>query len=198
MLCRYSIELFKDTPGLLRGNLIPREDIANWEQAEQLLNRAHAKANELIRLAERKCEALLETSSLEIWQRADTQFKRWESDRQAMLDNLEHYATSVTNQAIRCLLDDTAAPERLAALLKQLMANQVPEIEAALLCHPNDFEGIKQCLTIHKPTVWKLHADGSIPSETLVLKTDEGDFRISWRALLETFSTHSNEYRINV
>ncbi|BDB17534.1 hypothetical protein cym2001_08990 [Pseudomonas sp. CYM-20-01] len=197
MLCRYTLELFKDTPGL-RGNLIPREELANWEQAEELLNRAHTKAAELIRQAEKKCEALLETSSLEIWQRADTQFKRWERDRQAMLDNLEQYATSITNQAIRCVLDETVAPKRLAAMLKQLMANQVPEIEAALLCHPNDFEEIKQCLATHKPMFWKLHADGSTPSQTLVLKTDEGDFRISWRSMLDTFFIHSNEYRINI
>ena len=115
MLCRHTIELREGASGA-QGSLIRREELANWEQANQLLSRANAQADELISRAEKKCETLLEQASLAIWQRADAQFKQWELDRQVMCDNLEHYATAITNQAIRCLLDETAAPQRLAAL----------------------------------------------------------------------------------
>lgn len=187
MLCRHTIELPKGTPGP-RHNLIAREELADWAQANQLLSHANAQAEALISQAERQCEALLETASLQIWQRADSQLKRWERERQAMLDNLEHYATAITQQAIRSVLDDTVAPQRLAALLRQLLASQVPEIDATLLCHPQDLEAIKHCLADHQATVWKVQADETIPTHTLVLKTEEGDFRISWSALLKTFS----------
>ncbi|QLG91344.1 type III secretion system stator protein SctL [Pseudomonas yamanorum] len=193
MLYRYTIELPKDAPGG-RCSLILREELANWEQANQLLSRTNAQADELISLAKKKCEALLEEVSLEIWQRANAQLKRWECDRQAMCENLEHYATSITNQVIRCLLDETAAPQRLAALLKQLLENQVPEISATLLCHPHDLEEIRQCLANHKATFWKLQADDSTLLQTLVLKTDEGDFRISWNSMLDTFFNHDKGY----
>ncbi|WP_330212952.1 type III secretion system stator protein SctL [Pseudomonas sp. Z18(2022)] len=196
MLCQYTIELLKDKPGLPRS-LIPREELATWEQASQLISRANAQADELIAQTEKKCEALLEKASLEVWQRADAQFKRWERDRQAMCDSLEQYATSITNQAIRSLLDATVAPQRLAALLKQLLANQVQEIDASLLCHPHDLEEIKQCLANRKATIWKLHADETIPPQTLVLKTDEGDFRISWHSMLELFFNQAQEHRIS-
>ncbi|MBC3300468.1 type III secretion system stator protein SctL [Pseudomonas sp. SWRI18] len=191
MLCRYAIEFSKDKRGLLR-NFIPREDLANWKQAEQLLRQANEQADELLNLTKKKCESLREQASLEIWRRADAQLKRWEHDRQTMCDRLEHYANSITREAIRCLLDETVAPTRLAALLKQLLANQVHEISAILLCHPHDIEEIKQCLAYHKASVWKLHADETLTPQTLVLKTDEGDFRISWSAMLADFFKHAN------
>lgn len=190
MLCRHTIELLNGPSGLPRS-LIPREELKDWEQANQLLRRANAQADELIREAEKKCEVLQQEASLKIWQRADTQLKQWDLERQAMCDNLEHYATTITNQAIRCLLDDIAPTQRLTALLKQLLVSQVQEIDATLHCHPHDLEEIKQCLTQRNATYWKLHSDEAIAPQTLVLKTDEGDFRISWSSLLEAFFNSS-------
>ncbi|PIB63663.1 type III secretion system stator protein SctL [Pseudomonas sp. 2822-17] len=197
MLCRYTIELPTDAPRAPRA-LIPRDELLNWKQADQLLSRADAQANELIRQAEKKCEVLLETASLEVWQRADAQFKQWERERQTMCQSLERYATSLTNQAIQCLLDETVPPQRLAALIKQLLASQVQEIDATLLCHPHECEEIKQCLAHYKATFWKLQPDETIPTQTLVLKTDEGDFRISWRSMLDTFFNQGKELRIEI
>lgn len=48
MLCRCTIELPKGAPRASRI-LIPRDELLNWEQADQLLSRADAQANELIR-----------------------------------------------------------------------------------------------------------------------------------------------------
>jgi type III secretion protein L len=193
MLCRHTIELLNGTAGSPRS-LILREELKDWEQANQLLRHANAQADELISQATRKCEVLQQEASLKIWQRADAQLKQWDLDRQAMCDHLEHYATAITNQAIRCLLDDIPPPQRLAALLKQLLASQVQEIDATLLCHPQDLEEIKQCLSQRNATYWKLHTDEAILPQTLVLKTDEGDFRISWRSLLEAFFNTSDAY----
>ena len=197
MLCRHTIELRKGASAA-RGSLIPREELANWEEANRLLSRASAQADALISQAEKKCEALLEHASLEIWQRADAQFKQWALDRQAMCDNLEHYATAITNLAIRRLLDESVAPQRLAALLKQLLQSQVQEVSATLFCHPHDLEEIRQGLARHKSRFWKLNADDTLHPQTLVLKTDEGDFRISWDAMLETFPSPVKESLIEI
>ncbi len=197
MLCRYVIEMSKDKRGL-PSPLIPREELANWKRAEQLLKHAHDQADELLSLTEKKCETLREEASLEIWQRADAQLKRWEHDRQTMCDKLEQYASSITNEAIRCLLDETVAPTRLAALLKQLLTNHVHEISAILLCNTDDFDEIKRCLVDEKATVWKLHADETILPQTLILKTDEGDFRISWNSMRTAFFKHNKEFRIDI
>ncbi|AZE82138.1 Type III secretion cytoplasmic protein (YscL) [Pseudomonas orientalis] len=197
MLCRHKIELSMPSPCMLRS-MIPREEIANWKQANLLLGNADAKAEELIRLTEKKCEMLLEKASLEIWQRANAQLQQWESERQAMCDNLEHYATLITNQTIRCLLDETVAPQRLAALVRQLLKNQIHEVSATLMCHPHDLEEMTRCLANHGATLWKLNADNSMRPQTLVLKTDEGDFRICWRELSDALCQQEKDYRIEV
>ena len=197
MLYRHTIDVPKDRHELPRS-LIPREELANWIQAEQLLRHANDQADKLLSLAQKRCETLKEEASLEIWRRADAQLKRWEHDRQAMCDKLEQYASSITNEAIRCLLDETAAPTRLAALLKQLLTNQVHEISAILLCHPEDFDEIRHCLASEQITVWKLHADETILPQTLILKTDEGDFHINWSSMLASFFKHRKEFRIEI
>ncbi|MBD8194196.1 type III secretion system stator protein SctL [Pseudomonas fluorescens] len=193
MLCKHTIEKLNGV-SKLPGNIIYREELKNWAQANQLLTRANAQADELLSLTKKKCEDLQEKTSQIIWQRADAQLKRWEHDRQAMCEKLEQYASSITNEAIRCLLDETAEPKRLAALLKQLIANQVQEVSATLLCHPNDLEELRQCLIFHNTTVWKLYADETTPPKTLILKTEEGDFRVSWDSMLDSFFKHGEQY----
>jgi type III secretion protein L len=190
MLCRHNVEVLSGAPGVA-NTMIPRETLADWAQANQLLRRANAQADELLRQAEEQCEALLEKAALEFWQRADAQLNRWERERQAMCDSLEQHATSIANQAIRSLLDDTVAPKRLTALLQQLLASQVPKINAMLLCHPHEIEDARQYLVHQGVTLWTLHADDTLSPQTLVLKTEEGDFRISWNAMLETFFSNN-------
>lgn len=184
MLCRHTITLHS-TPSLPQ-TLIPRETLADGAQAEQLLAHAKTEADALLDQAEHTREELMEQAGLAFWQRANAQLQRWENERQAMCDHLERYATGVVNQAVRHLLDETAQPQRLAALLKQLLASQVPEVSALLLCHPRELETVKQRLATHHATLWKLQPDDTISPQTLVLKTEEGDFRISWASLLET------------
>lgn len=197
MLCRYNIKLSGLSPSAPRS-IIPREELANWKHANQLLRDANIQAEELIRLTEQKCEALLEKASIDIWQRADAQFKQWERSRQTMCDTVEHYATQITNQAIRSLLDEIVAPQRVAALVKQLLKSQVEEISATLMCHPHDLKEVTHALAHYGSTFWKLIADSSIDAQTLVLKTDEGDFRISWNDMRNALYEQVRDRRIDV
>ncbi|CRL96870.1 MULTISPECIES: type III secretion system stator protein SctL [Pseudomonas] len=189
MFCRRTIEVQKDNLELAQ-TLISRQTLADFSQGSQLLSHATAQANKLLTEANEEREAMLERAAFEIWQRADAQFKRWESERQRMCDDLERYATSVVNQAINRLLDDTAEPKRLAALLRHLIAVQLPEVSATLLCHPLETEIVKRCFAHQRSTLWKLQPDETVEPQTLVLKTDEGDFRISWSSMLEALGQH--------
>lgn len=184
MFCRHKIEVPKDHVGLPQ-TLISRQTLADFSQVSQLLDRATAQANKLLTQANEEREAILERAAFEIWQRADAQLKRWESDRQKMCDDLERYATSVVNQAIHTLLDDTAEPQRLAALIRHLVAVQLPEISATLLCHTHEIDVVKRCFAHQRPTLWKLQSDETVEPQTLVLKTDEGDFRIGWNSMFD-------------
>lgn len=182
MLCHRKIELHAHTSSLPH-TLISRQTLEDSGQATSLLNRAKAQAEEQLRHAEQQREVVLEEASLEFWRRAEAQLDRWERDRQAMCNALEQYATAVTNNAIRCLLDETPNPQRLTALLKQLLASQVPPVEAALLCHPSELNVLKPLLAPPHATLWALRPDDTVPPQTLVLKTDEGDFRIDWASM---------------
>ncbi|AIG04854.1 type III secretion apparatus protein RspE [Pseudomonas fluorescens] len=188
MLARRKITLCADAQRPPQA-LIPRETLADYVQADQLLSRARAQANEILNLAKEQSEAHLHKLSLEFWQRADAQLNRWKIDRQQMCDDLEQHATSIAIQAIRLLLDDTPDSRRLAAMIKQLLASLVPEVNATLFCHPHEIEEAKRCLARHGATAWRLLPDETLKPQTLVLKTDEGDYYISWSSMLEALST---------
>ncbi|WP_338476429.1 type III secretion system stator protein SctL [Pseudomonas khavaziana] len=186
VLCKHRIELHKSAPGVAQ-TLIPRETLSDFTQAQDLVNRANTRSKELLHQAKMKSEALLEQAALEVWKRADAQLGRWERDRLVMCQSIEHYATSVTNEVLRSLLEETPHPKRLAALIKQLLVSQVHEVKATLFCHPFEIDEIEQYLSKSTSTVWKLQPDEMITLQTLVLKTDEGDFVISWNSMLDNF-----------
>ena len=184
MLQLYKIELRKNAASF-PNPLVPREVLADVENANQLLSHAQAKADELIRRAGEKCEAMQKQTSLEFWQRADKQLKCWEHEREGILASLEHHATLVINQAIQRILDETVEPQRLQALIQQLLASQIPQVNATLLCCPSEFEHVKKYLASYGATLWKLQPDATALPQTLTLRTNEGDFLINWNSMLE-------------
>nr|WP_314560924.1 type III secretion system stator protein SctL [uncultured Pseudomonas sp.] len=183
MLCRRTINSPGGTPRL-PGSLISREILANYAQAGDVVQQAEARAMQLLREASEQREAMLEKAGIEIWQRADAQLKRWEAERQILCDNLERYATSTANQAIYLLLEETPAPKRMAALIKQLLACQVPALKATLICNPYELETVRKCLDSSGSHQWALRAENTIEPQTLILNTDEGDFRIDWISMI--------------
>lgn len=184
MLQLHKIELHQNAASF-PNPLVLREVLADVENANQLLSHAQAKADELIRRAGEKCEAMQKQTSLEFWQRADKQLKCWEHEREGILASLEHHATLVINQAIQRILDETVEPQRLQALIQQLLASQIPQVNATLLCCPSEFEHVKKYLASYGATLWKLQPDATALPQTLTLRTNEGDFLINWNSMLE-------------
>ncbi|MBT2373570.1 type III secretion system stator protein SctL [Pseudomonas fluorescens] len=184
MLCRHKIELTKGQD--LPQTLIARETLIDCAQAGTLLTNAKAEAIELLRQAEEQCATLHTNASREFWKRANAQLQRWEIERQTICDNIEPIAASITSLAIRSLLEETASPQRLSALLKQLLATQVPRIEATLICNPLDRKNVDQWLNKHTGLPWTLRSEENIAPQMLVLETAEGGFRIDWVSMVET------------
>lgn len=182
MLCHRTLELHAP-PSSVPPTLIPRQMLEESDQATSLLNRAKAQAEDFLRQAEQQREALLEEASVEFWRRAEAQLDRWEGERRAMSNALEQYATTVTNTVIRYLLDEVPNLQRLTVMLKQLLASQLPPVEATLLCHPDELHALESLIAPPHATLWTLRSDETIQPQTLVLKTDEGDFRIDWASM---------------
>lgn len=184
MLTLRKIELHNGAPGQPKV-LITREMLADYSRSGQLLGSAQAQAEELLRQAAEHREELLEQANLDFWSRAHAQLSLWERQRQEVCDSLEHYATSIANQAFHCLLEEVPAPQRLSALIKQLVATQIPPIKATLVCHPHEHEQAAQALAKLGSTPWRLRPDDQVKPQTLLLETDEGDFRIDWASMRE-------------
>lgn len=192
MFCSQKIEL-QTVTGDLPTNLIPREMLADYTQARQLIERAQDQAHALRRQAETQCERVLEDAGQQFWQRANTQLQRWESERKAMHESLEQIATSVVNTTIRSFLDETPPAQRITALLNQLLEAQLTPIKATLLCHPQDLEAVEQWLACMGDVPWALRAENEVSAQSLMLETDDGGFHINWPdALDHLLSASSN------
>ena len=184
MFCTQKIELCAVTTDV-PVDLIPREMLVDYTHAQPLLEQAQAHVQALIRQAESQCERMLENAGQQFWQQANTQLQRWESERQAMHDQLEQVATAVINTALRSFLDETPPAQRLTALLNQLLDAQMPPVEATLRCHPQDREPIEQCLAQLREVPWKLKVDHDCTAQSLMLETEDGGFHINWASALE-------------
>ena len=182
MLCRRKIDLH-DGAADVATVLITQEMLRESAQAGQLLERAQAQADQLLSQAAEQRETMLEQAHLAFWQRANAQLEQWAHQRQTLCDNLERYATSIADQALCCLLEDIPPAQRLTALIKRLMATQLPSVSATLLCHPSELASLEQCLAMLDITQWVLRADDRVKPQTLVLETTEGDFRIDWASM---------------
>lgn len=184
MFCTHKIELNARAHDLPTA-LIPREMLAEHTQARQLLDHAETQAQALIGQAHTQCEQILESASVEFWQRANAQLHQWATERQAMFDSLEQTATSVINQAIRGLLQETVPAQRITALLNQLLTAQLPTVEANVLCNPQDREPVEQWLSQHCDVPWTLRVENGLAAQSLVLETEDGGFHINWADALD-------------
>ncbi|WP_025856541.1 type III secretion system stator protein SctL [Pseudomonas sp. CHM02] len=191
MLCRRTINSPGGKPAL-SGSLISCETLASYTQADDVVEQAKAGAEQLLREANKQREDMLEKAGLEIWQRADAQLKRWEADRQALCDNLERYATAIANQTIYLLLEETPAPRRISALIKQLLGCHVPAIKATLVCNPYELETVRQYLESCRCHHWTLRAENTLEPQTLILNTEEGDFRIDWISMVNALMKNAD------
>ncbi|KAA0947056.1 MULTISPECIES: type III secretion system stator protein SctL [unclassified Pseudomonas] len=188
MLCHRKIELHNGTQGLPQ-TLIPQETLIHCGQASRLLARAQTQVRELLQQAKQQRAELLEQALQAFRTNAEAQLSQLKIEHQKMCDGLEQSATSLVNQALRCLLEETPPAQRLAALLKQLLATQLPPVKATLLCHPLDREPVESWLSGHEELPWSLRIGDTPSAQTLVLKTEEGDFCVDWNSILETLMT---------
>lgn len=184
MFCTQKIELQTVAPNP-PTTLIPREMLADYSQARQLLEHAQAQAQALMCQAEAQCANVLEQAGDQFWLRANAQLQRWESERLAMQHNLEQVASSVIDTAIRSLLGETPPAQRLTALLNQLLDAQFPPIKATLLCHPLDREHVERWLAGVGAVPWTLRVENEVAAQSLMLETEDGGFHINWVDALE-------------
>ena len=193
MLCKRTIELRKPLPSRT-CSLIPLETLADCARDTELLNSAKVQADEILRQTYVQRDQLLLQAQHEFWQRANRQLHLWHTQQQAVLDNIERIATSVTHSAIRSLLEDTTPTQRVSAMLKQMLAAQAPAIRAKLVCNPQDQADVEHWLDQHTEAPWRLLCDESVQPQMLILEAEEGSFRIDWASSINALLVSHTDF----
>ncbi|MFO2462332.1 type III secretion system stator protein SctL [Pseudomonas sp. 15FMM2] len=179
MLSLRKIKLHPQSAGLSQP-LISRETLVDSGRAEALLKSTQAKARDMLLQAEQECERSVAQAREDFWKQANAQLQRWEAERQAMNNALENHATHLVNTALQQLLGEVAAPQRLSALLKQLIQVQSTQAKVTLRCNPQTYAQVQGWLARDGATTWHLQPDAGLQPLALVLETEEGDLRIDW------------------
>lgn len=191
MLCHRKIELCPNSPRLPQP-LISRETLVDCGRADQLLRQTKERARRLLRQAKQQCEEQRNEASHEFWERANRQLKHWQMERELMCNALEQSASKLTNQALRCVLEEVPSDQRITVLLRQLLEIQSPAPDMTLRCHPLVRNDVMRWISEQENTLWNLQSDDTLDTQGLVLETSEGDFRIDWASSMEVLLLPEN------
>ncbi|WP_339532580.1 type III secretion system stator protein SctL [Pseudomonas mucidolens] len=192
MLSLRKIKLHPEAAGLSQP-VISRETLIDCGRAEALLKSTQVKAQEMLQHAEQDRERLIAQARAEFWKQANTQLQRWEAERQAMNSALENHATHLVNTALQQLLGEVVAPQRLNALLRQLIQAKSTQVKVTLRCNPHTYAQIQGWLARDGANAWHLQPDASLCALALVLETEEGDLRIDWETAVSRLLLNEHE-----
>ncbi|MGE8187527.1 type III secretion system stator protein SctL [Pseudomonas sp. NPDC086278] len=172
------------------GLVLRREILSDSVLAEQLLANAQAQADALLESARVEADRLREDAQkgavAEVWRQADALLENWQLQRRQMWENITATAEALVGTALQQLLAEQTDGARISALVQQLLAAQPEDDAAVLYCHPDWFEPAAERLQ-QASAAWTLRADPLLPPQTLCLRTEQGEFSLSWTALTDAF-----------
>lgn len=174
--------------------LLSRDALAINHQAETLIADAERQAQALLDAAQTQAEALQQQAAAErdallagaqetFWQQARTLFADWQQQRRAEQQQLLDAADALLAQALGRLLEQVPPAGQLDILLEQLRAKQPPAVAATLYSHGERHAAVAHWLTQRPELRWQPAIDDSLPPDTLLLTTEQGELHISWQAL---------------
>ncbi|AZC83991.1 type III secretion system stator protein SctL [Pseudomonas chlororaphis] len=179
---------------LISGPILRRETLENSQLAEHLLEVAQAEAETLLANARQEAERLGEEiqaqARIEIWCKADALLDDWQQQRQQMWTHITATAEILVGHALQKLLAEQTDNARVHAVLHHLITAQPQAQTGVLHIHPDWLETATLQLQ-QAQARWTLLADSQLPPDSLCLRTDQGDFSLSWSRLVEALWPHS-------
>ena len=187
------------TPPDAQQTLLKREALAQQQQARQIILEAQQQAQELLEEAQQQAQqihqqaqaesaARLEQEQAHFWQQAQALFDDWDAQRAAQQQQAVTLASQLLAQGLAHCLAEVPPPERLQALLAQLMNHTPSEAQATLYCAPSQRSSLTTWLSAHPALRWQLTPDERLAHDELRLTTAQGELHISWQALCRTLS----------
>lgn len=172
----------------LHQSVIPREVLADCGRAEVILERAQKKALSILERAEQEREYLRTELQKSFIRDAEACLQQWEEERLAMWENIEQYASKLSQAVIRELLDELSEEQKIKAMVLKFSQTHIEPISATLQCPPCHFDILNSLLQHQPKTPWRPVKNAKLKNGELCLVTDIGEFMISWEAILEILS----------
>ncbi|GFM58345.1 hypothetical protein PSCICF_45230 [Pseudomonas cichorii] len=167
--------------------LLRREVLEQSLLAEELLEDARARAREILDIAEAEAEALRqrceEQTRAEVWQQAQSLLDDLREQRERTLATVVEAAEDLVQQALQLVLGELSDGQKVSAVLRQLTSASPNEESALIYCHPDRITLLAQSLEEQGQLGWTLRGDPNLEPDAISLRTEHGDFSLSWNAL---------------
>lgn len=183
MLTRKRITLLNGTDDL--APVISQAMLVIQQQGEDILRQAQQQAEAILVAAEQEAEAcklrVQQRAEQDFWQQADSLLADWRQQQQQIESEVLAVMDGVLAQALGQLLTEVPEPQRLSALLRQLLRDKMQAEQASLCCHPSQQQPIADWLATHSHLSWQLQPDETLAADSLKLVTAQGELHLDWQ-----------------
>lgn len=183
MLTRKRITLLNGAADL--APVISHTQLCTQRQGQDILAQARQQAQAMREDAERQIAAdrliAQQRAGQEFWQQADTLLHDWQQQYQQLEARVLEVMDGVMTQALGQLLGEVPQPQRLAALLRQIMRASALDDRGSLYCHPSQQNEVADWLRLHAHLGWQLQPDESLAADSLKLVTANGELHLDWQ-----------------
>ncbi|OEC32661.1 type III secretion protein L [Pseudomonas cuatrocienegasensis] len=167
--------------------LLRREVLAQSLLAEELLDDARAQAQAIFDTAQAEVQALRQRceaeARAEVWKQAQGLLDDLRQQREVTLASIVEAAQELVQQALEIVLDELPDDKKVSAVLRQLTLAISNEESALIYCHPDQLTQLAHSLQEQGQRGWTLRGEPSLAPDALSLRTEQGDFSLSWSAL---------------
>ncbi|MFJ4143894.1 type III secretion system stator protein SctL [Pseudomonas sp. NPDC089734] len=186
MLTSRSLTLTNNRP-TVNEPLLRREVLEHCRLADELLDDARARADEILASAHAEAQALRESCEQEtraqVWEQAQSLLDDLRQQREQSLASIVEVAQELVGQALQVVLDELPDEQRIGAVLRQLTSASPNQETASIYCHPDQIPTLAQSLEAHGQQGWAVRGDPNMDPDAISLRTEHGDFSLSWSAL---------------
>ncbi|WP_337013832.1 type III secretion system stator protein SctL [Pantoea sp. AS142] len=155
------------------------------QQGEDILRQAQQQAEQILTAAEEEAVACkLRTQARaeqDFWHQADRLFAHWQQQQRQTESEVLAVMDNVLTLALEQLLTEIPEPQRLSALLRQLLRDKMRAEQASLCCHPSQQQPITEWLATHTHLSWQLQPDETLAVDNLKLITAQGELHLNWQ-----------------
>jgi len=171
----------------LNEPLLRREVLQQSLLAEELLDDARAQAQGILDTAQADAQALRqrceEQARAEVWKHAQALLDDLRQQQQQTQATVIEAAQDLVQQALQIVLDEVPDSRKVSAVLRQLTSASANTESALIYCHPDQLALLAHSLEEQGLEGWALRGDPNLALDAISLRTEHGDFSLSWSAL---------------